>query len=56
MTAGNPKPKPYTIMNPYLTSSILKMYSSRSQLEKYRDKLPVELSKKRMVVRIQRGP
>lgn len=56
MTTGNPNPNPYTIKNPYRTSYILKMYSSRYQFEKYRDKFPVELSKNRIVVKIQSGP
>ena len=54
--AGTPKPKLYTITTPYRTSSSLNIYSSLSQFEKYLDKLPVELSKNMIVVKIQNGP
>jgi hypothetical protein len=41
---------------PYLTSSNLKIYSSRYQFEKYLERFPVELNKKIIVVRTQKGP
>ena len=53
---GIPKPKLYTMTTPYLTSSNLKIYQSLSQLLKYLERLPVELNKKIIVVRTQKGP
>jgi hypothetical protein len=53
---GTPNPKEYTITTPYLTSSNLKIYSSRSQLLKYLERFPVELNKKMIVVKTQNGP
>lgn len=53
---GTPKPKKYTTNTAYLTNYSLNMYASLLQLQKYLDKLPVELTKNMMVVNSQKGP
>ena len=53
---GTPNPKEYTTSTAYLTNYSLNMYASLLQLQKYLDKLPVELTKNMMVVNSQKGP